>query len=64
MLVSAAILILDPNADVPEGGVGQERFSIAAERVAGAYSLVICGVAVLLTFAMHRKYSRRTWFSI
>ncbi|KAJ1304978.1 hypothetical protein OPQ81_000021 [Rhizoctonia solani] len=64
MLVSAAILILDPNADAPEGGVGGTRFNILAERVAGAYSLVVCGIVALSTLIMQRRYSRRTWFLV
>ncbi|ELU39340.1 hypothetical protein AG1IA_06630 [Rhizoctonia solani AG-1 IA] len=64
MLVSAAILILDPNMDSPAGGTNGHRFNVVAERVAGGCSLVICGIAVLLTFIVQRRYRRRTWFSI
>ncbi|CUA69888.1 hypothetical protein RSOLAG22IIIB_04144 [Rhizoctonia solani] len=64
MLVSAAILILDPNAETPQGGLGGQGFNIIAERVAGAYALVLCGVAVISAFIVRRRYSRRTWFMI
>ncbi|EUC57219.1 transmembrane protein, putative [Rhizoctonia solani AG-3 Rhs1AP] len=64
MLISAAILILDPNMETPQRGIGGNGFSIVAERVAGAYSLVVCGVVAISAFAVRRRYSRRTWFMI
>ncbi|CAE6476301.1 unnamed protein product [Rhizoctonia solani] len=64
MLVSAAILILDPNTETPQGGIGGQGFNVVAERVAGAYSLVLCGVAAISAFVVRRRYSRRTWFMI
>ncbi|CAE6410213.1 unnamed protein product [Rhizoctonia solani] len=62
MLVSAAILTLDPNAETPLGGIGSSKFNVAAERVAGAYSLVVCGIVALSAFVVRRRYTRRTWF--
>ncbi|KAL5634252.1 hypothetical protein ACGC1H_006166 [Rhizoctonia solani] len=64
MLISAAILILDPNVEIPQSGIGGNGFKIVAGRVAGAYSLVVCGVVVIVAFAVRRRYSRRTWFTI
>jgi uncharacterized membrane protein len=62
MLVSAAILVLDPNSSEPGAGLDGGRFSIRSGRAAGAYSLVVCGAAVIVTFVVQRRYSRRTWF--
>ncbi|CAE6495118.1 unnamed protein product [Rhizoctonia solani] len=64
MLVSAAILTLDPNAETPQGGLGGQGFNVISERVAGAYALVLCGVAAISVFIVRRRYSRRTWFMI
>ncbi|KAF8669052.1 hypothetical protein RHS04_08899 [Rhizoctonia solani] len=41
MLVSAAILILDPNTDAPAGGTNGQRFNVVAERVAGGGDTVV-----------------------
>ena len=64
MLISAAILILDPNTGTPQNGISGNGFNVVAERVAGGYSLVVCGVVAISAFAVRRRYSRRTWFMI
>ncbi|KAJ8501869.1 hypothetical protein ONZ45_g11992 [Pleurotus djamor] len=64
-LVSAAILVLDPNSSEAEAGFHGEAggFSVVAGRAAGAYSLIVCSVGVLLVVLVRRRYSRKTWFT-
>ncbi|KAG8690222.1 hypothetical protein FRC08_010597 [Ceratobasidium sp. 394] len=63
MLVSAAILVLDPNAGQPGAGIkGGSDFAVRSGRAAGGYSLVVCAVVVLIALIIRHRYSRRTWF--
>lgn len=62
MLVSIAILVLDPNASSPSPGTEGHAFSVRGERVAGLYSIVLCGSVVIIAFVIRGRYSRRTWF--
>ncbi|KAG9077814.1 hypothetical protein FS749_010241 [Ceratobasidium sp. UAMH 11750] len=53
MLVSAAILVLDPNAGQPGPGIkGGGDFVVRNGRVAGGYSLVVCAVVVLVALVI------------
>jgi hypothetical protein len=63
MLVSAAILELDPNAPGPSAGMkGDSDFNARNGRVAGGYSLVVSASTVLVALIVRHRYSRRTWF--
>lgn len=60
MLVSVVILLLDPAASSPGAGLNAGNLPIHAGRLAGRYSLVLCGCMVIMTFAIRGRYIRRT----
>lgn len=58
MLVSVAIMLLDPSAQSPDAGGGK-----IATTVAGAFGVGMSSLAVLCAFLTRRRYSTRTWFT-